>query len=141
MGVVKSGWLYHYDDGKLLKSWKLRYVILYSDDHFSIYRRPKDGSALTPLARINMKISCKQVVPGNLCYKWKSMQLPDGVLNIEALFNVRTKHLKRNKDFIFAAFRVSERKEWEEALNNAQGKVTHCDVFREALLKRNSKSS
>ena len=138
MGVVKSGWLYFYTSGKLFKSWKLRFVILYDDDHLSIYKRPKDGADLQPLHRINVRKKCKQILTGHLCYKWKSMQLPDGVMDIDSLLTVKVKILGNEEDFTFAASCVSECKDWEEALERAQGKATNADVFEEELLRRSS---
>ena len=137
MGVIKSGWLYHYSSGKFSKSWKLRFVILYDDDHISIYKRPKDGADLQPLHRINIRKQCKQILSGHLCYTWKSMQLPDGVLDIDALFTVKVQVSRNVEDFTFAASRVSECKNWEDVLQRAQGKATNADVFEEELLHRN----
>lgn len=134
MRVVKSGLLYHYTKGTLFKSWKLRFVVLYDDDYLSIYKIPKDEVELPPLHRINVRKKCKRILAGHLCYKWKSMQFPDGVLYIDALFTVKLKISHIVQDFTFAAFHVSECKGWEDAILKAQRKANIGDVFKEALL-------
>jgi len=138
MGVVKSGWLYHYTNGKFKKKWKLRFVILYEDDYLSIYKRPQDGTLSEPLERINMRKQCKQILSGHLCYKWESMQLPKGVLAMEALFTVSVKSFQIINDYTFAALSVSERKEWESMLLGTQSKATPSDVFGEKFLAAKS---
>ena len=137
MRVVKSGLLYHYTDGKLFKSWKLRFAVLYDDDYLSIYKIPKGEVELLPLHRINMRKKCKRILTGYLCYKWKSMQLPDGVLDIKALFTVKMKISHIMQDFTFAALRASDCKGWEEAFRRAQQRAITGDVFEEAFLRRN----
>ena len=112
--------------------------MLYDDDYLAIYKKPKEeGVAMQPLHRINMRKRCKQILAGHLCYKWKSMQFPNGVLDLDALFTVKTKFLQYRHDFVFAAFDATQRHEWETVLQNAQGKATCGDIFEEGILRRN----
>lgn len=136
MKVVKSGWMYLHVKGPFSTSWKLRYLVLYNDGNLAIFKRPK-SEAQPPIYRINIPKTCKQILSGNLCYTWDSMQFPVGISDLDGLFAVKTKFFQYRRDFVFAAFDTAERREWEDVLLEAQAQVTCSDVFEVEILQRN----
>lgn len=138
MSAVKSGWIYLHQEGIVTKSsWKLRYLVLYDDDHLVIYGKPRHRPK-PPLLTINIRKHCKKILAGHQCYKWNAMQFPKGVSDIEALFLVETKFQQNKRNYIFAAFDATQRREWENVLQRSQERATLHDIFEEDILRRNS---
>ena len=140
MIVLKSGWVYLHCDHKLLKKWKLRYLVLYEDAKLSIYGKPR-SLAKRPKYQLDMKKDCKRVLVGASCYRWKSMQFPKGVLDLNALFSMEIDHRQRKDEMVWAAFSREDCKEWTRAIKYAVVKVTCCDIFEKTFnVKRNHDS-
>ena len=132
MVVVKSGWVYLHFDNIFFKKWKLRYLVLYEDAKLAIYGKPQ-SNAKPPKYQFDMKKDCKRVLVGESCYRWKSMQFPKGVLDLNALFSMQIDHRLLRSEMVWAAFSREECEEWIEAIKGTLGKVTCCDIFQKTF--------
>ena len=136
MRVIKSGWVYKYNEGKFISPWKRRYLILFDDGHLSIFKKPTE-KATQPEEKIAIQKECKQLITGYKCYKWKSINFPKGVQDLDALFCMKVKRLAVIEDYTFAVSNKRECMAWVHVLEKAQEKCTIMDIFAASVMDGN----
>eukprot|EP00112_Aurelia_sp_Birch-Aquarium-sp1_P009465 Seg2075.6 transcript_id=Seg2075.6/GoldUCD/mRNA.D3Y31 product="Pleckstrin-like domain-containing family B member 2" protein_id=Seg2075.6/GoldUCD/D3Y31 len=133
MRVVKSGWVYKYSDGTFIGPWKRRYLILFDDGHLSIFKKPKE-KATPPEEKIAIQKECKQLITGYQCYKWKSINFPKGVQELDALFCLKLRRSAAMEDYTFAASNKRECMAWVDVLQKAQENRSMLDIFAASVM-------